>query len=219
MNKKFSIKIIRAGALSLLALTLAGCSVFTPAPTPVPTMDPVVIADMAVKTMEAKITQAAIDNPSPTPLPSATPLPTATPLPPATATPAASPMPAGPTTTVAVQGTAAKFVYATTYNGVETGRFTFVPNEYFGVAIGFQNVGTTTWSPGYSVKLTSFTGEDTVRDEASTSNAVAPGGKVEFDLDAFGSETLGQHTFVFQLYSDSGMAVPGGVAYFTYTSE
>ncbi|HET8707546.1 MAG TPA: hypothetical protein VFM46_14670, partial [Pseudomonadales bacterium] len=95
----------------------------------------------------------------------------------------------------------------------------YIPNEKFTLALGFKNTGTVAWAAGSKVKLVSYKGEVTVNPEVTTDKAVAPGDKVEFDLWAFGSETLGQHTWYFQLYSSQGVPVPGGAIAFSYTSH
>jgi hypothetical protein len=94
----------------------------------------------------------------------------------------------------------------------------YLPNEWFGLAIAFKNTGTTTWEPGYKVKLVSFVGEPTVQTELSTDKAVKPGEKVEFGLWAFGSEMIVRHTWTFQLYNPEGVGIPGGFATFSYQS-
>lgn len=192
---------------------LVGCRA-APQATPVPTQDPAVYVAAAVSTIRAQMTADALRNPSPTPNPSATPLPSATPIPP-TDTPAA---PTSSPTAVATIAPAisAKFLSAGTF---PKNKFDYVPNEKFGLAIRFLNTGSSGWQPGSRLVLTGFQGEVTVQKEAELSQGIDPGKAAEFDLWAFGSETLGKHIWYFQLYSAQGLAIPGGSAVFSYTSH
>jgi hypothetical protein len=94
-----------------------------------------------------------------------------------------------------------------------------VPNEKFSLAIRYKNTGTQDWTPGYRLQLVGFQGEATVQLEAQLGRAIAPGEAAEFDLWAFGSETLGRHIWYFQLYTGEGLPVPGGSGSFSYTSQ
>ncbi|PKN84257.1 MAG: hypothetical protein CVU46_14720 [Chloroflexi bacterium HGW-Chloroflexi-8] len=183
-------------------------------PSVVPTLDQAVIVAAAVETISAQMTDTAIRNPSPTPLPTQTPIPpTATPLPP-TETPANTQEPTlAPTQAAALS---AKLRYVTTFP--EDKRI-YIPNEEYGLALGFENTGTIIWEAGSYVKLMSFKGEVTVQTQLSVDKAVAPGERVEFALWAFGSETLGDHSFVYQLFTSQGLAIPGGYATYAYKSE
>ncbi|MHB8135580.1 MAG: hypothetical protein ACYDH1_15320 [Anaerolineaceae bacterium] len=183
-------------------------------PSVVPTLDQAVIVAAAVETISAQMTDTAIRNPSPTPLPTQTPIPpTATPLPP-TETPANTQEPTlAPTQATALS---AKLRYVTTFP--EDKRI-YIPNEEYGLALGFENTGTIIWEAGSYVKLMSFKGEVTVQTQLSVDKAVAPGERVEFALWAFGSETLGDHSFVYQLFTSQGLAIPGGYATYAYKSE
>jgi hypothetical protein len=203
-------------ALILISSILTGCSEMGIGATPAPTTDPATYVAAAVATVHAQLTEQALLNPTatPTPQPTATLEPTATPIP-ATETPAA---PAATATTAPTQAPAvsAQALYASTF---PENKREYIPNERFSVAIGFKNTGSVTWEAGTKVKLVSFTGEVTVNPEVETSKAVGPGDKVEFDLWAFGSETLGQHTWNFQLYNAQGVAISGGYISFSYTSK
>jgi len=211
MESTFSKKLNLVGSLLIIAALMAGCN--TQTATPAPTADQEAIVAAAVETLAAKMTSEAINNPSPTPQPTETPTPTATSQPP-TETPAVTMEPTqAPTQAAALS---AKPVYVVTFP--ENKRI-YIPNEEYGVALGFENTGTLVWSSGYYVKLVDFKGEVTIQTQLSVDKVVKPGERVEFDLWAFGSETLGQHTFVYQLYTDTGTPVPGGVAVYTYTSE
>ncbi len=200
-----------AASLLIVSVVLFGC---TPQATPpVPTVDENAIVAAAVETLAAQMTSEAINNPSPTPLPTSTPVPSATPLPP-TESPAATLAPTqAPTQAAALS---AQFVYVVTFP--ENKRI-YVPNEEYGVALGFENTGTIVWNSGYYVKLVDYKGEVTIQTQLAVDKSAKPGERIEFDLWAFGSETLGQHTFVYQLYTETGIAVPGGVGVYTYTSE
>ncbi len=200
--------------LVLSSSLFAGCSALSPTPAPAPTQDPATLVAAAVQTLSAQMTAEAIRNPSATPVPTDTPVPTATlvpptetPLPPTlTPTDTATPAPA----------LEAKFLSAGTF---PENRLEYIPNEHFGLAVRFKNVGTIGWTPGYRLVLTGHEGEVTVQPELELTKGVAPGEAVEFDLWAFGSETLGRHTWYFQLFSQSGGPVPGGSAAFSYTSH
>ncbi len=210
MKKLHFLKII---ALFLMMSSLiAACS--PTSPTAIPTVDEGKIIAAAVNTMSAKMTDEAIRNPSPTPFPTQTPVPpTATPLPP-TETPAFTVEPTQAATLA--PALSALLRYVTTF---PEDKRVYIPNEEYGLALGFENTGTVTWEAGTYVKLISFKGEVTVQTELSIDHAVKPGERVEFALWAFGSETLGDHTFVFQMYTPSGLAVSGGYATYSYVAE
>jgi hypothetical protein len=196
----------------MLSSLVAACS--PTSPTTVPTVDEGKIIAAAVNTMSAKMTDEAIRNPSPTSFPTQTPVPpTATPLPP-TETPAFTVEPTQAATLA--PALSASLRYVTTF---PEDKRVYVPNEEYGLALGFENTGTVTWEAGTYVKLISFKGEVTVQTQLSIDKAVKPGEKVEFALWAFGSETLGDHTFVFQMYTPSGLAVSGGYATYSYVAE
>ena len=189
---------------------LVGC---TPAPLPVPTQDQSIIVAAVVETINAQNTQVAKVNPTNTPLPTETlVLPTATSIP-ATETPTETNVPTEIATLQPAYSASLLYVVSYPENKRE-----YVGNERFGIALGFRNTGTVAWEPGTNVKLVSYTGEVTVQLEVSINTSVPPGEKVEFDFWAFGSEWYGDHTFVFQLYNNQGLAIPGGYATFTYTS-
>ena len=210
MKKLHFLKII---ALFLMMSSLiAACS--PTSPTAIPTVDEGKIIAAAVNTMSAKMTDEAIRNPSPTPFPTQTPVPpTSTPLPP-TETPAFTVEPTQAATLA--PALSALLRYVTTF---PEDKRVYIPNEEYGLALGFENTGTVTWEAGTYVKLISFKGEVTVQTELSIDKAVKPGERVEFALWAFGSETLGDHTFVFQMYTPSGLAVSGGYATYSYVAE
>lgn len=208
-------------ALALLTLSLlAGCAgTPTAVPTPMPNQETIVA--LAVQTLAAQMTQEAINNPSPTPTSTSTPepTPTATEVPP-------TPTQAPPTETATVTPTSApavsaKFLTASTY---PENKYEYVPNERFSISIRFQNTGTTTWESGSRLVLSGFENHlegdtVTVQKEATISKAVAPGDVAEFDLWAFGSETLGRHVWYFQLLTASGGSIPGGYASFAYEAK
>jgi len=196
----------------LISSLLAGCT--SASPTAVPTLDQAVIVAAAVETISAQMTDTAIRNPSPTPLPTQTPVPPTPPPVPPTETPANTLEPTlAPTQAAALS---AKLRYVTTFP--EDKRI-YIPNEEYGLALGFENTGTIIWEAGSYVKLMSFKGEVTVQTQLSIDKAVAPGERVEFALWAFGSETLGDHSFVYQLFTSQGLAIPGGYATYAYKAE
>lgn len=200
-------------ALSLIAVLLTGCNTTTPSPAY--TIDPATYVAAAVETLSAQLTEEALRNPTDTPVPPTdTPVPpTPTPEPPTlTPTPAISPTPSA----TQPPPLSAQFLYAATY---PENKREYIPNEKFGLALGFLNNGTIAWEAGYRLKLINYQGEVTVQQEVELGQSIAPGKKVEFNLWAFGSETLGQHTWHFQLYSSQGVPVPGGYAYFSYVSK
>ncbi len=196
--------------LLILLMFLCACSSLNP--TPVPTADQQSVVAAVVETINAQSTSEAIMHPSVTPFPTATPLPpTATTLP-ATEIPTATVPLDTPTPEFTLS---AQLAYVTAYP--EDKRI-YIPNERYSIAIGFKNTGTLTWEAGSTIKLISFKGEVTVATTLTVDKAVRPGEKMEYDLWAFGSETLGDHTFNFQLYTSDGLAIPGGFASFSYTS-
>ncbi|MBE0687778.1 MAG: hypothetical protein IH585_17430 [Anaerolineaceae bacterium] len=189
---------------------LVGC---TQAPMPVPTLDQSIIVAAVVETINAQNTQDTLLKPTNTPMPTETQVPpTSSPLP-ATETPRETILPSETATQQPAYSASLEYVVTYPENKRE-----YVGNERFGIALGFRNTGTVVWEPGTNVKLVSYTGEVTVQLEASINTSVLPGDKVEFDFWAFGSEWYGDHTFVFQLYNNQGLAIPGGYATFTYTS-
>ncbi len=211
MKSSFSIQRKFLILVVLLSSFLASCT--APTPIPAPTQDQAVIVAAVVKTINAQHTQDAFLNPTSTLLPTETQVPS---------TPTAIPPTKTPTITILPTETAtpqpaysANLLYVASY---PENKREYVGNERFGIALGFQNTGTVAWQAGTNVKLVSNTGEVTVQLEVSIDKSVPPGEKVEFDLWAFGSEWYGDHTFIFQLYNEQGLAVPGGYASFTYTS-
>lgn len=193
---------------------LSACSMPPAAPTLAPTIDPATYVAAAVNTLSVRMTEDALRNPTATPVPTETPVPFTPTSPPPTAT--ATPEATATETPTQQPAVSAEFLYASTFPDNKRER---VPNEKFGVAFGFKNTGTVTWQPGYRLKIVNFQGEDTVEKEVELSRNVPPGEKIEFDLWAYGSETLGQHVWYFQLYTANGGPVPGGVASYSYTSK
>ncbi len=196
----------------LLGSSLAGCSAATPLPPP-PTQDPATFVAAAVQTLSAQMTEQAKLHPSATPVPTNTTVPTATLVPP-TSTPSA-PTETPTSTATTAPAVSAKFLSAGTF---PENKLKYVPNEKFGLAVRFLNTGTSGWGPGYKLKLTGFQGEVTVQPELELGAGVDPGKAAEFDLWAFGSETLGRHVWYFQLFNAQGVPVPGGSASFSYES-
>jgi len=178
-------------------------------------MDYATVVAQAVNTMSAKMTEQALANPTATPVPpTETPQPTETPVPP---TPTSS-TPEATATSAPTQAPAvsAQALYTATF---PDNKKEYIPNEDFSLALGFKNTGSVNWDPGTKIKLVGFKGEVTCQPEQELSKGVEPGAKIEFDLWAFGSETLGEHIWYFQLYNAQGIAIPGGYISFTYTSK
>lgn len=173
-------------------------------------MDPATLIAAAVVTVRAQMTEEALRNPSPTPTA------TDTPTPPPTVTPTLPPSATPTVTATTAPALSAKFLSAGTF---PENKLIYKPNEKFGLAVRFKNTGTADWDGGYRLKLVGAKGEITVQTELALGHGIKPGESAEFDLWAFGSETLGTHIFYFQLYSSAGVPVPGGAASFAYTSE
>lgn len=202
-------------AALLIGILLTSCSGLTPAqPTAAPTLDEQKLLQMAVQTLSAQMTADALANPTATP----TPQPTAT----FTATPTITPIPATPTLATPPTSTAtlppplsAQALYAVDYP-----KYTqkYVPNEEFSLAVGYLNNGSIAWEPGSRLKVIKCSADCEVQLEAELDHRVGPGEKYEFNLWAFGSETLGKHTWTFQLFAASGGAVPGSIISFYYES-
>ena len=217
--------------LLILALTmLTGCA---PTPQPTPTQDATAAYELAQQTEAAALTASALANPTATD----TPQPTQTNTPQPTATVTVTETMSGtatitkkPTVTPSftaterptktpvtpVAGYAAEFLYANTFPAL---RNEFVPNESFSVGIGFKNIGDEPWYPGTAMVLVNFKGESTCQKSVVLEQTVNPGEKADFSIWGFGSELLGRHVWVYQLYAPQGLAIPGGVGVFTYISK
>ncbi len=195
---------IRQMMLAALVMLLSACSA-APTPTPEPTLDPQVIHTQAAATVYARETAAVTPTFTPTITATATREPTITPLPP---TPTlGTPL---PTATEQIVGDAAQFTGTAPAAGVE-----IVPNEHYNLEFDLLNVGTTTWTTGYSLVLVggeAFTNVHVI----PLDREVPPGKKGVFILGTFGSEDMNQHWTYWQLYNASGIPVPGGRAYFWY---
>lgn len=189
----------------LMSVLLSSCNIF-----PLSPEKQAALTQNAFSTVFAEMTTQAYLYPTATntPLPTNTKQPTTTPSPSTTATQV-------PTSTFTPAPLLkAQLLYVVTYPENKT---QFVPNEKFGVAIGFLNAGTVTWNAGTKLVLTGYDGEYvTVQTEAVLDKAVAPGEKVEFNLFAFGSEDMSYQSNYYQLYSDQGVPVEGGFAVFSY---
>ncbi len=166
----------------------------------------------AFETVFAAMTTEAFLNPSATP--TFTPTNTATLVPTATIIPTNTVI---PTETATPQPAySAKLTYVTTFPENKT---EFLPNESFGIAFGFLNTGKAAWSPGSKLSLLRQDGEYvTVETFKVLEKTVASGEKIEFSLWAFGSEDMKPQTVYYQLYSESGIAISGGFATFTFKS-
>lgn len=198
-------------ALLLVGILLAGCSPAVTA-TPFPTQDPATFVAAAVSTLRFQMTEEALRNPTATPQPTATATETPVPI-----TPTPQPPTLTPTVTItSAPAISAKFLTASTFPEYKN---EYVPNEKFSLAVRFLNNGSSTWNPGYKLILTGFQGEATVQLDVQLGQAIEPGKAAEFDMWAYGSETLGVHIWYFQLYTPEGVPVPGGSAAFSYTSK
>lgn len=199
--------------LTMLLFPLAGCA--APVPPATSTPDTVLLTQSAEQTAAVAQTQEALAHPSATLTATNTPLPTKTStrtrIPTRTLTPTA-------TVTITPEMPLAKFLSAGVF-APERNRREFVPNELFSVAINFKNIGNIEWTPGYALSLSYAKGEFTGTRYLELGRFVKPGESCEFDIAGFGSEELGPHVWVYQLYSDRGMPVKGGVAVFYYTSK
>lgn len=211
-------------AAALIAM-LAACAAPTTEPTVLPptaapTMDPATVVAAAVSTISAQMTEQALLNPTDTPMPTDTPVPPTPTLMPPTPTfdPTAATQQAQPTTAPTDQpvgGLSARFLYSTTY---PENKREYLPNETFSLAMGFENNGSVDWEPGSRLQITGFVGEITVQQDAVLERGVPAGEKAEFNLWAYGSETITTHTWYFQIVTPSGGVIPGGYGSFTYTS-
>ncbi|HVP21956.1 MAG TPA: hypothetical protein VMS73_08865 [Anaerolineaceae bacterium] len=211
-----------ARSMVLIAIAgnlLAGCASATTVPTqtqPAPSATLANTPTLAETPTEVPPSSTASPSPLPTDtatlLPTATLIPTDTPVPP-TLTPTGSPTP----TATRQPDLAAVGLKVWTYPEDKT-RYT--GNEGFGLAIYYKNTGKLAWKPGYKLKLVKHVGvgEVTVQPEMDLPVSVPSGGKVEFDLWAFGSEHYGQHTWYFQLFTDTGIAIPGSQVSFAFAS-
>ena len=221
MKIKFSALYDLRIALVLLSFVLASCS--GPASlsaTPAPTQVVPTLAASPTNTPFSPATQVPPPTTTATSLPTVTQAPsptaTSTSLPTATLVPSETPVPATPTrVNTQPPPLSAQVLKVWTYSN----QTVFIANQGFSLAIYLKNTGNITWQPGYQLKFTGLTngGDITVQPQQDLTVAVAPGGKIEFDLWAFGSETLGDHTWFFELFTDTGKAVPGSGCSFTFT--
>jgi hypothetical protein len=205
--------------VALLGGLVAACSSPTPQPTatqpvPSPTLAATPTSTATLTEISATPTLTVTPTLTATPALTNTPtqLPSNTPIP-ATVTPTTPPT---PTATKQPQ-LAADGLKVWTYPENKT---KYGGNEGFGLAIYYKNVGSLTWQPGFMLKLVKHVGvgEVTVQPQILLDVTVPSGGKVEFDLWAFGSEHPGQHTWYFQLYTDTGKLIPGSEVKFTFTA-
>ncbi|MDR3572471.1 MAG: NBR1-Ig-like domain-containing protein [Anaerolineaceae bacterium] len=193
--------------VALTGMILTACSTATPAPT----QDTGALYTQAASTVFAQLTAAVTPTqpptatavPSDTPAPTDTVEPTATPDIALTSAAEVSPTPTQPS------GYFAKYLYTVPDNSEQ------VPNHKFNVAWGLLNAGTIPWAPGF--KLVWVGGEQFPGAISIViTKEVPPGSKYEFDLGTFGSEQMGQHRTIWQLETDRGLPIPGGVVNFTY---
>ncbi len=203
---------------SLRSILLLGCilamAACTPAPTPAPTQDPAAVNTMMAATIYVKLTQEVTATFTVTP--TIPPTATNTPLPPTetnTPEPTATLGTPLPTATKQIVGDAAKFLTTAPpqYTKIKC-------NQTFNIEFDLLNIGTTTWTTGYSLHLAGgepFTNQRVIQ----LDREVPPGKKGVFIFGAFGSENMDPHTTYWQLYNAAGLQVPGGYVYFTYVPE
>ena len=156
-----------------------------------------------------------------TPLPSITPTLTATFTPEPSLTPSETPT-ITPTWTPIAPIISAQFLSATTSPG---NTHSYVPNEKFTIDVVYKNTGTAPWTPNYCVAVVYVDRGDVTYQTTSVCVGdmkraqVLPGEKIGFVFSAFGSETLGLHSWGYVLVDPKGKQVPGGVASFYYYSH
>jgi hypothetical protein len=199
--------------LVLLSSTLAACSSAVLTPVATQTAEPTSTSTVAATPTNqptVPVTPSLAATATLSPIATATPVPTATETLIPTATQTASPTPTATPPPLAAE---VLKVWSFSDNTV------YIANVGFTLGIYMKNTGAITWEPGYQLRFVGLTngGDITVQPVADLTVEVRPGGKVEFDLWAFGSETLGEHTWYFQLFTANGKKVPGSECSFTFT--
>jgi len=192
-----------------------------------PDVDPNLIYTQAAETVAAQMAETLAAQPPAT----ATPEPTATQeeLPTATATVVVVPtftpnagaatVAAIPTSTQIVTGGGDKAMFA--YSSPADGA-TFSPVEVFQLAIGLQNVGSTTWTQDYQLV---YKGGTQISADTSISfdpaggdkETIPPGEKAEFIMVATAPEIPGDYKTTFFFYNPAGAFIYE--VYFVYTVE
>ena len=200
--------------LSLFAFILSACANIPQAPTKTPTMSADQQMTAAVSTVEAlhwqTETQRAIDNPSPTPTDTATPTPEATPT---------SALPLIPPTATEKPlpyyniDNKSSLVYKVGDRSTAANP-DFVPHDTLYVEICYQNNGSATWTANFHCACTNGGGGVFSPADVMLNREVKTGEWACFSFQQFnGSQALGPHTAVFQLYNDMGSAVRNGNNY------
>jgi hypothetical protein len=189
--------------LLVAVFVLSGCNSFAaPTATPTATFTP-------VPTQTSTSTATPVPTITPTFTPSVTPSPTAT-------------FTITPTFTPVVPALSAKLLSVTTY---PVNKRHFKPNEEYAIDVAFENTGSEAWTPNYCVAVIYTDRGDVTYQTKSVclgdmnKKLVAPGERVSFVFEAFGSEMMGTHSWGYALISPKGKLVPGGTAGFYYISE
>ncbi len=198
----------------LLAAALTGCAAGPFSANSLPPQA-TMVAD-AVSTIDARLTALAMADPAPTAtqvpvVVSTQAAPNTTPLLPTLAATSAG------TPTATPPAEAAQVLKVWLYPSTKT---EYHGNEGFGIAIYLKNIGSTTWVPGFQLRLASHNGpaEITVQTFEDLTVDVPPQGKVEFDLWGFGSETAGKQVYTYKVFPSDGYAVAGSEATINFTS-
>jgi hypothetical protein len=189
---------------SLFAIALVGIiavSACSPSQPATPTQDPQQIYTMVAETIQANIAETEAAKPTATSTPEATATPAATDTPQPTETPnptdqaaqattAAQPTtaPAQPADSNLTAGNHAAWTFQTVSDGA-----TFAPSEQFTLVFGVKNVGTTTWTTGYSLRWlagTQIWGNTVL----NLDHEVKPGEKAEFYIHGVAPDKSGKYT-------------------------
>jgi len=175
--------------LLVILLILTACNLPSKAP---PTLEPALLATMAAQTVEAQLTQIALQN-SPTPWPTVfipTPTAAAPTLPPPTVIP--------PSATAICD--AAKFVKDVT---IDDGTL-LAPGTAFTKTWRLQNVGTCAWTPSYAIVFMSGDAMNGPASQALTGN-VNPGQSVDISVNLVAPSTPGHYRGYWKLRNAAGV--------------
>lgn len=175
----------------LLALLLIQMACNFPSKVP-PTQEPGALATMAAQTVEAQLTQIALQN-SPTPLPTVF-FPTQTPT--APILPSPTPIPPSPTAIC----DAAQFVTDVT---IPDGTL-LAPGTAFTKTWRLKNVGTCSWTPSYAVVFVSGNAMSGPATQALTAN-VNPGQSVDISVNLVAPSTPGNYRGYWKLRNAAGV--------------
>jgi hypothetical protein len=195
LSKKLAWLVLAAGLMVLPA-----CSALMPSPTP--TQDAgKVLTEVSIK-VNAELTQAAAETPSPTP----SPIPSVTPIPPTptiTLTPTISGTPptatAGPSPTRVTGADKAELVKQSIPD-----KSKFNPGAPFSVTWTFKNVGKTTWSADYAARYWS---DDRMGspDTNKFGQEVKPGDSIDLTINFKAPVNIGTYKSSWWLQSADGV--------------